>query len=244
MVRLMNTQEEEYVTLFCEGDGHIRVNNGGYSKVTFDNKERDVVEYVASLIGRRTPRQDKRGYWHLEFNGSCCIPLLEIFSRHVVGKQFLTRLNIVLEFLGMPLAERHPITSEGFVAFWDAEGSSDSQPTLFVSQKDREVLDIICGVFGGGVSRAKAPNGEWKHQWHLSGNKARELYEVILERSHNSLRVERLRENFEGFAYFEHKEKMKAYNKVNNKRLWEERKAIREWMRTHSEEVARLQKSA
>ena len=65
----MNTQEEEYITLFCEGDGHVRVTPNGYPRVTFDQKER--------------------------------------------------------------------------VGFWDAEGSSDSQPTIFVSQKSREILELI-----------------------------------------------------------------------------------------------------
>jgi len=235
----MNTQEEEYVTLFCEGDGHVRITPNGYPRVTFDQKERDVLDYIASLIGDRRPYQDKSGYWHLVFSGSSCMPLLEIFSRHVVGRDFLSRLNEVLEHVGMPLAIQHPITLGGFVGFWDAEGSSDSQPTIFVSQKSEKILELIMEMFGGGVSRAKAPNGEWKHQWHLSGERARGLYEIILEKSHHPQKVGRLRENFEGSSYRRHKDKVRAYNKEYNAT----HRAIREWMKTHPEEVAKLQES-
>lgn len=248
----MNAQEEEYVTLFCEGDGHVRITPGGYPRVTFDNKERDVIDCIASLIGDRQPSQDKRGYWHLVFGGSSCLLLLEMFSRCVVGRQFLDRLNKVLEYVGMPLTVQHPLTLDGFIGFWDAEGSSDSQPTIFVSQKDREVLDLVVKLLGGGVSCVEDSS---MHQWHLSGEKARALYSVLLEKSHNLPRIESLRDNFEGLKYFEHKDKVRAYNKVYNdthkeemrtrdKTHWQGRKAVQEWMKTHPEEVVRFQESS
>jgi len=44
----MNMQEEEYVTLFCEGDGGVRVSGSGYPVIVFAQKERDVLDYIAS----------------------------------------------------------------------------------------------------------------------------------------------------------------------------------------------------
>jgi len=42
----MNTQEEEYVTLFCEGDGGVYISTQGYPSVSYFQKERDVLDYI------------------------------------------------------------------------------------------------------------------------------------------------------------------------------------------------------
>jgi len=268
----MNTQEEEYVTLFCEGDGSVGLytnrNKKRYSYVSFGQKEKAVLEYIASLTAGGHSHLGKDGVWRLEFRGASCVPLLEMFSRHVVSKQFLNRLNKVLEHLGMPLAVQHPLTLEGFVAFWDAEGGSGNQPQIEVPQLDREILDIIAGGFGGAVCRS---NTNYSYQWYFCGEEARVLVEAVLKRSRCPVKAERLRQDFEGPNYYElnkeevkikhklyddtHKDERKVYNKVYNevhkdevkaynKRLWAEQKAIREWMKTHPEEVAKLQESS
>ena len=226
----MNTQEEEYVTLFCEGDGGVGLNDRGYPRVCFYQKERAVLDYINSLTENGRLHQNKGGHWRLEFHGSHCIPLLEIFTRHVVGKCFLERLNVVLGHVDMPLAAQHPLTLDGFVAFWDAEGSSSNAPTIFVSQKDREILDLIVVTFGGNVS---FDNRNKVHSYHLSGDEACTLTKVILEKSHNPSRAECLRRNFEGPNYYElHKDERRTYR--------EKKKAIWNWIKAHPNEVAKL----
>ena len=245
----MTNIEEEYITLFCEGDGGVYIDNKGYPEVVFYQKEREVLNYVDSLTedGRLRPNKTN-GVWRLVFFGSYCVPLLKMFSRHVVGSSFLERLNKVLEFVDMPLAVRHLLTIDGFVGFWDAEGGSCNAPSIIVGQKDREILDLIAEMFGGNVSRHNDKGGMWHHQWHLSGERAHALYEVIVEESHCPAKAEELRRHFEGPSYYElHKEERYAYYdthraeyKVRNKKRNDERKAIREWMKTHPEEVTKL----
>jgi len=243
----MNTQEEEYITLFCEGDGCVGLYP--YPTINFGQKERDVLDYIDSLTENGHIYYDKStGVWRLTFNGRYCLPLLEIFSRHVVGKSFLDRLNKVLEFVGMSLAVQHPITEDGLVGFWDAEGSSDNQPYVLIAQKDREILDLVVVAFSGSVSRDK----DGCHRWHLGGKEARTLFKILLEKSHYPSRRERLRKNFEGPSYYElNKDDMKARSrvryevhkeerKVRSRKLWLGRKAIRDWMKLHPEEVAKL----
>ena len=245
----MNIQEEEYVTLFCEGDGGIRITDTGYPRVDFYQKERDVLDFIDSLTENGHFYRQRDDTWVLEFNGSYCIPLLEIFSRHVVSKSFLDRLNEVLEHVDMPLAVQRPLTLEGFIAFWDAEGSSSNAPTISVSQKDREILDLITEMLDGSVT-LQSNN---VHQWQLSGNRARELCEVILEKSHCPKKRECLCKNFEGPNYYElHKDERKVYNdayhdthkaeqKVRDSTRWKKQKAIREWMKAHPEAVKELE---
>ena len=243
----MTDKEEEYITLFCEGDGGIYVTPKGHPKVFFGQKECEVLEYVNSLMRGGHINRHGSNAWQLMYYGKYCMPLLEIFSRHVVGKDFLDRLNKVLKHVDMPLAIQHPLTLEGFIAFWDAEGSSANNPQIVVSQKDREVLDLITGMHGGGVSRLKGQNGEWHHHWYLCGEKARKLYKIILEKSHCPEKAERLRENFEGLRYFEHKDRMKAHYdahkaeyKARNKKCNEEQRAIRDYFKTHPKEATKL----
>ncbi len=282
----MNTQKEEYVTLFCEGDGSTFIDGNGYLRVSFGQKERDILDYVASITKNGHINRHGDNAWELTFNGSYCLYLLEVFSRHVVGKKFLDRLNEVLEYMGMPLAVQHPLTFDGFIGFWDADGSSDNQPKITASQLDREILDLICGVLGGNVTPCRNQKGSWYYKWQLGSDEARELYGVVLGKSHHPSRAKRLRQNFEGPSYYDlhkderhtyyelHEDKIKAHNnayndthrdvmrpqqqayrdvhkvekkvhdRTYNKKRDAERKAIREWMETHPEEVVRLQESS
>ncbi len=264
----MNTQEEEYVTLFCEGDGGVGLNDRGYPKINFSQKERGVLDYIATrVVGGCFYQNHRTSVWTLQFHGSHCIFPLEMFSRHVVGKSFLGRLNRVLKHVDMPLTTQHPLTLDGLVGFWDAEGSSGNIPQISISQKDREILDLIALWFGGGVIL----NSDGTHEWYSSSKTVHALAEVILERSHCLGKRERLRQNFEGPPHYEmHKEEIKAYarrhyaenaeeKKASQSRYYAEnreerlayakkrdaeRKAIQEWIKTHPEEVTKLQESS
>ena len=215
----MTLEEEEYITLFCEGDGGVYITDVGYPKVTFGQKTRDVLDYIDSLTKSGRLYQDKKGHWRLVFNGLSCMSLLEVFSRHVVGKAFLDNLNGALEYVGMFPAVQHALTLNGFVAFWDAEGGSSNAPQISISQKDREVLDLIVEMFGGGVTL----RDDSTHQWYLGGEKARTLYKIMLEKSHCPEKAEELRKHFEGPSYYT------------------KQKTIREWMKTHPEIVEELE---
>jgi len=244
----MTNEEEEYVTLFCEGDGHVRITDSGYPKIAFGQKERNVLDYIDSLTVGGHVYSNGPNAWSLEFCGSYCIPLLEIFSRHVVGRQFLDGLNKVLEHVDMSLAAQHSLTLDGFVGFWDAEGSSGNMPKVTISQKYREVLNLIAEMLGGSVTRYKELSEKWQYQWELYGEKARKLYRIILEKSHCPIKAKEMRENFEGPSYYElNKDKAKTYYerhkaeyKTRSKEHNTERKATQEWMRIHPEVVKRL----
>ncbi len=256
----MNAQEEEYVTLFCEGDGGVYITGVGYPKVTFGQKTRDVLDYIDSLTKGGCLYQDKKGHWRLVFNGLSCISLLEVFSRHVVGKAFLDNLNGALEYVGMFPAVQHALTLNGFVAFWDAEGGSSNMPQISVSQKDREILDLVVGMFGGGITL----RNDSTHQWYLNGEQARTLYSTTLEKSHCPEKAEELCKHFEGPNYYElnkdkikichdaynvfHKDEQQAYRdahraetKARNDAYYTKQKAIREWMKLHPEVVRGLE---
>ena len=233
----MTDEEEEYITLFCEGDGSVFMTIDGYPKVSFAQKERDVLDYVASLTVGGHINPHGAGNWELTFIGKKCVLLLEVFSRHVVGRKFLDRLNVVLECVGMPLTVQHSLTFSGFVGFWDAEGSSDDSPSVNIGQVNREILDLIAEMFGGSVYL----KSDGAHVWHLGGEKARGLYESILERSRCPLRAEELRMHFEEGRDKCHKlyrDTHKTEQRVHNEKSDAKRRAVREWMRTHPEEVA------
>jgi len=247
----MNTADEQYTTLFCEGDGRIDIQDNGcasYPRVFFYQKEREVLDYIASLFPDGLFYQGE-GAWQLRYNSSHCTPLLEAFSRHAVSKRFVEQLNKVLEVAGLSQTTQHPITLDGFVGFWDAEGSSFNS-NLFVVQKDREILDIIAATFGGGVSCrttygggkvAYNSEGYVGHQWYLSGEKARELAKVLMEKSHCPAKVERLHTNFEGPSYYaRHHEGRTAYQQKVESR----KSMIRKYIKAHPELVAKLQTEA
>ena len=237
--RFMNLHDEEYITLFCEGDGHVRIDPHGLPKIVFAQKERDVLDYINSLFSGGHYYQSKAAVWQLTFIGRSCMPLLEIFAKHVVGKKFLERLNRVLIFVDMPLTIQHPLTLDGFVGFWDAEGSSDSSPKISLYQKDREILDLVTSLVGGNVY----PQRDVAYQWNLCNKKASLLFSEILSKSHCPSKIERLHKNFNGPSYHKlhrcdssHKNTKKMYDKVRqtNQTL------IREYMKLHPEVVEAL----
>lgn len=225
--------DEQYITLFCEGDGHLGINNYCRPRIVFSQKERDVLEYIASLYEGGHFHQNS-GVWVLEYDGSSCTSLLRTFSRHAVSKHFTERLNKVLVLIGFPLTKQHPITVDGFVGFWDAEGSSNNNPALFLVQKDREILDITQQSFGGNTYFIPSQN---IHKWSLNGDEARPLVHEILVRNHYPAKAERLRNNFEGPSHYElHKE---AQHVRNTKRR-QEHKLVSAYLKQHPEITERL----
>ena len=240
----MNESEEQYITLFCEGDGSLVLQDDYYPRLFIIQKERAVLDYIASLQEGGVFHQD-RNVWRLAYNGPNCIPLLEIFSRHVVSGRFLNRLNYCLETLGMPLAEQHPLTLDGFVGFWDAEGTSNISPALRLIQKDREILDIATQTFGGYV----VPTRTW-FVWNLGSNEARKLAATLIEKSHCSQKVEHLKYYFGEQSRSERSERSKVYNqryhhgnhreeslardREYHKKRDAKQKLIRDYIKTHS----------
>lgn len=208
----LDCSTEQWLTGFCEGDGslgayvhHVGVHDYSRVLLDIDQKDRSVLDYIDSVTDGGLFYGPNRGdVWKLRYNHKKCIPLLEIFSRCVVGNHFLGRLNASLEVLGHPQTVRHSPTIDWFVGFWDAEGTSDDTPSIFLDQKERDVLDEVQRMLGGGVLMY----GKWGvHRWHISGSAARVLYPGIASRSHCTAKIERLCENFEGPTYYEkHKE--------------------------------------
>ena len=48
----MNINEEQWLTGFTEGDGSISLHSTKYTQITYGQKERPVLEYVRTLIGK------------------------------------------------------------------------------------------------------------------------------------------------------------------------------------------------
>ena len=238
------TEVEEYITLFCEGDGHVGLEGAAsIPKVSFaqERTEREPLDYIASLVPNSCFDEDREdNVLTLTYHGAHCMPLLEMFSRHVVGRTFLGRLNPVLAYALLPEAVQHPITPSGLVGFWDAEGTSSNAPYISIAQKDREILDLICAELGGSVYCV-----DGRHNWTLCGDEARKLAGVLLEKSHCPQRVERLRENFEGPSYYDlNKEKVQAHHHAHSpeydKKRYEKQKLVRAYMKEHPEIVRGL----
>jgi len=93
---------EEYITLFCEGDGHVGLEGAAsIPKVSFAQKrtEREPLDYIASLVPNGCFDEGREdNVLTLTYHGAHCMPLLEMFSRHVVGRTFLERLNPLLTY--------------------------------------------------------------------------------------------------------------------------------------------------
>jgi len=223
----MDEQFEQWLTGFWEGDGSIGVRSNNYGrtqivKVSFGQKDRGVLDYIVDVTGLGVLSPDREwDTWKLDFNGSRCMPLLEMFSKFVVTEHYCGRLNVALAFLDMPEVLVHAPTLDWFVGFWDAEGSSGLAGSprgclqVNISQKDRNVLEGIRSLFGfGSFARDHAVT-----KWVASSKDAVAVSQLLLERSHCVEKRARL-EALVG-------------------RIGEGGR-VREWMRTHPEEVEKL----
>lgn len=255
----MNTDDEQWLTGFTEGDGTVGLYGTNdtknlYVRVTWGQKERDVLDYIAHLLNYGNVRIKKGTGYQLAYSGTFCMLLLEIFEKHVVSKTFCTRLNDILKFRELKLATVHESSIDWLVGFWDAEGSSGNSRTLFIAQKGRQVLDVIANTFGG---RVQSLQNYDMHQWYLCGDDARKLARRILVRSHKPSKVERLRRNFEGPTHYElHKNEIQAKNKTHyeshhaerlacahehNKKKWQEHKLVSGYIRNHPELLSKYE---
>jgi hypothetical protein len=236
----MNEQEQQWLTGFTEGDGSIHVASDGWStvRILYGQKDRNVLEYILTLVGEGVIRKSTNPIPHytLEYaKQAVVVPLLETFSKHAVGKPFIGRLSAATTRFNLPQPQSHPPATNWLIGFWDAEGSSGTQPSITVSQKDPHALEAIKAEFGGKVDLDRAWNG---YKWRLHGNAARKLYPVIAAGSHAPKKAEKLLHNFTGPEYEEHK---KEYAIRSHKR-WLEIKRTREYIRNHPETLELLKR--
>ena len=235
----MDTNEEQWLTGFTEGDGGIYLTHSQrYLRVFFGQKEREPLDYICSLLSGGNIYHSGATF-RLEYNNRSYAYLVEVFARHVISTSFCERLNIILEFLKLPSTTLHIPTLDWFVGFWDAEGSSSNQVSIDLTQKERNVLDTVKTEFGGSISRN--PNGG--HQWRLSERGARKLAPEIERRSHNPQKLELLLSNLNSPTYRElHKEERATYDKTHSeeisaqhKRYYVKLKLLLEYIRRHPE---------
>jgi len=232
----MNEHEEQWLTGFTEGDGSV----GLYRvlRVSYAQKERDVLDYIVNLLGKGKIHENANNQgtiYKLVYNGHTnCAPLIEVFLKHVVGLHTCGRLNAVLE---CPLATSHRPTIDWLTGFFDAEGTSSNMPNLFIAQKERAVLNSIQETFGGNIRESYESDHQW-YVWGLSGNGARELAPELIARSQCSTKKERLFTNFNGPTHYTlHREEKRVYNK----NYWENHKRVQAYIKEHPEIVGSLE---
>ncbi len=249
----MNTQEEQWLTGFWEGDGSAFISARGQLTVNFSQMERTILEYVDSLTEGGRFNTGAHNISMLQFHGLKCIPLLAIFARHVVSKHSIERLAKLSGALEA-LVPRVP-TTDWLIGFFDAEGWPGRQPSLAIEQKERDVLDKIVASFGGSVHLYHQGTS---YRWFLGGNEARELAHKIAGRSHNSLKAKRVLDYFSGPTYQQlhkgaHQEAVRRYREKHseqlsarrkersietreyNKKYWTEHKLVAAYIKEHPE---------
>ena len=236
----MNEQEKQWLTGFFEGDGSIFQTTDG-AAVTFGQKERDILDYTATLVPNGRVHADNHDFHRLNYRRATSVAtLISIFIKYVVSAHTQGRLNDLLTFEVL----RHEPTIDWLAGFWDAEGSSTTTPGIQIVQKEKETLNAIQGVFGGNV----CPNGPY-WTWYVNGNEARELHLKILNRSHCLTKALKMQEHFDGTTYYElHHREHKAYDDAHrterseyNKKQWQKQKLMREYIKEHPEVVASLE---
>jgi len=134
--------------------------------------------------------------------------------------------------------------------FYEGEGNPYNLLTQFglmISQKEREVLELVQTSFGG-VVREKS-EGEGMHVWCIYDDDAVKLAKELLRYMYSPKKIEQLKKSLILYGYLEprtqeeasevaegcaeRKKRMRGYNKKH----WQERKAIMEYMRQHPETV-------
>ncbi len=230
----------EYITGFCEGDGSVGVyvmSAVGQRRPQIDvtQLERDVLDYIQLCVGYGRMSKHPSGAWNLMIRGirKCC-PLLEEFSKYVVCEHFLGRLSKVLSFVGMPPTSKHLPTLNWFAGFFDAEGCSSVSSGSFmlhVGQKERSVLNSICGMFGGSVVPST-----FGWQWVLYGDKAIALTQGLLGLLHSPKKRGQLIEHLDGLS--DAKVRRAEYDVQH----YCEHKAVQSYIDAHPEVVVELER--
>jgi len=196
----MTKQEEQWITGFAEGDGSVGVYHNNQPEVKFNQKERNVLDYISSIAsGGHIYRHSPSDTYQMSYMGSHCMELLTIFSKHVVSEHFLQRLNYAPPFASLPLTTKHEPTLDWVIGFWDAEGTSQNARAglhITIEQMQRDVLDTLQKLYKGGISRHKSMNS---FQWRVYCTTARDLTTAILERSHNPTKTAQLHRHIEEY---------------------------------------------
>jgi len=231
----MNEQEEQWLTGFTEGDGSIGL--WPRLRIAYSQKEHEVLNYIQRLASNGNfYKTNNRGFAHgnviyrLEYNGRNAAPILATVARNVVSSHTCERVNTILKTLKVAV---HEPTIDWLAGFFDADGGSDDAPSLYIGQKEREVLETVKRKFGGAVYIQKN-----SFRWYLYGNNARTLLLELAPRSHNPPKTRHTLELFEGPTHHEtHKEERHTYYKKN----YELVKAYQALLREHPEVVVEHQ---
>ena len=264
----MNITEEQWLTGFTEGDGSIGLYRS--IQVTYGQKEREILDYINSLHPGGHVSRDKLNFYRLFYRSNrTCVPLLAILAKYVVSIHTSKRLNTILNSLDIPSITAHNPTLHWLAGFFDAEGSSDNQPHISISQKGRDTLDAIMSMFGG---RVHGPADGDMYIWKLYGNKGLELLQTLANECHNTTKIARAFSNFgsptystlhkpekqaydkEHYAvhkeevsaygknYYEtHKEEHQVCNRINYERRRNEQRMVRDYLKLHPEVVEAYQ---
>ena len=223
----LTDSEEQWLTGFTEGDGSISLQSRKYPKIFYGQKERHPLDHIQSLLDAGKIHEYNTKYTLAYCKRNLTTLLLSVFAKHIVSEHYCANLNITLKVLNLPPATQHEPTLDWLIGFWDAEGSSGTQPSINASQKEKDVIDKIKATFGGSIDIQS--NGVYR--WRLTGSRARTLAETIATKSHNPSRTERLINNFTGPIHEAHREK---YRVLSRKR-WEERKRVKTYIKEHPE---------
>ena len=202
----LTSAEKQWITGFWEGDGSLYNNYRGYIRVEFAQKERQILDYIMSLIPGGNAYIYKTCY-QLKYSN---FPILDVFTSNVVSKHRIQQLETITGLV----ASSHTPTIDWLAGFFDAEGSSDDTPSITLSQKDQTPLEAVKSIFGGGISSSTEYS-----KWYISSDKARELGNKLLQHSHNTKKAAKLREYLTGLTYYEKQKismsSMKAAHKEN-----------------------------
>lgn len=234
----LNEQEEQWLTGFTEGDGCISLYSPKYVNVQYSQKEREILDYISSLLNSGNVHKYK--IYQLTYYKNCPL-LLTTFSKHVVSKHSLERLNIALNALQLPYATLHKPTLNWLTGFFDAEGTSNNIPSLTIEQKEHDVLETIKVTFGGSVHQIQNHHRPY-YRWYLSGNMAHELVHELVTRSHNPIKAEHTLNNFSETAHKENLTYANNYYESHKKErsvyahtYHEKQKQIKAYFKEHPE---------
>jgi len=192
----MSTEDEQWLTGFWEGDGYVGTLTDvrrprTYSVVSASQKDRSVLDFVRSITyGAGLSYSKSNNAWMLQFGSDIARRLvLGTFSKYVVSKYFLKKLNTMLELCKMSQVAVHEPTIDWLAGFFDAEGSvAKGAYTLAIGQKELYVLEAIQRVFGGKLYTQKQTHGHNDlNVWSICRRDGSlELTGQLRERSHHT----------------------------------------------------------
>jgi len=192
---VLSRRDAAYITGFCEGDGSVGMDRS-FPYVSFAQTGQETLRYIESLLpgGIWCEGSYQNGkLWVLRYNKvELRDVLLGYLSEHTVSTRFTSRLNEVLAYLGLSQVAGHIPTISWLAGFFDADGTvvNNTNCGVSVSQKERDVLNVVCGVFGGHVTS----QGSNMFQWYAGKRKSNlvVLASGLHSCSHNSKKQQAL----------------------------------------------------